>query len=94
MDEPFGALDTITRESMQDDLLALWRRTGKTFLFVTHDIDEATYLADQVIVLGGAPAMSQDGGLRKGRAAMFNLTRDMRGEARSVERAFGLGLCV
>ena len=59
MDKPFGALDAITLESMQDDLLALWRRTGKAFLFVTHDIDEATSLAGQVIVLGGAPAMSQ-----------------------------------
>ena len=59
MDELFGALDAITRKSLQDYLLALWRRTGKTFLFVTHDIDEATYLADQVIVLGGARPMSQ-----------------------------------
>ena len=50
MDEPFGALDAITRAALQDELLSLWRRTGKTILFVTHDIDEAIYLADRIIV--------------------------------------------
>ncbi len=59
MDEPFGALDAITRASLQDELLALWKRTGKTILFVTHDIDEAIYLADRVIVLSGSPARVQ-----------------------------------
>ncbi|MDZ5649374.1 ABC transporter ATP-binding protein [Nitrospirillum sp. BR 11828] len=56
MDEPFGALDAITRQSLQDELLDLWRRTAKTILFVTHDIDEAVYLADRVILLAGSPA--------------------------------------
>ncbi|WP_400771153.1 ABC transporter ATP-binding protein [Methylosinus sporium] len=55
MDEPFSALDTPTRQRLQDDLLVLWRETGKTILFVTHDIDEAVYLADRVIALGGKP---------------------------------------
>jgi len=55
MDEPFSALDTPTRRRLQDDLVMLWRETGKTLLFVTHDIDEAVYLADRVIALGGAP---------------------------------------
>jgi NitT/TauT family transport system ATP-binding protein len=59
MDEPFGALDAITRASLQDELLTLWRRTGKTILFVTHDIDEAIYLADRIIVLAGSPARVQ-----------------------------------
>ncbi len=59
MDEPFGALDAITRAALQDELLSLWGRTGKTILFVTHDIDEAIYLADRVIVLAGAPARAQ-----------------------------------
>ena len=59
MDEPFGALDAITRASLQDELLSLWRRTGKTILFVTHDIDEAIYLADRVIVIAGSPARVQ-----------------------------------
>ena len=59
MDEPFGALDAITRATLQDELLSLWQRTGKTILFVTHDIDEAIYLADRIIVLAGAPARVQ-----------------------------------
>jgi NitT/TauT family transport system ATP-binding protein len=56
MDEPFGALDAITRESLQDELLRIWQKTGKSILFVTHDIEEATYLGDRVLLLGGAPA--------------------------------------
>jgi len=59
MDEPFGALDAITRSTLQDELLTLWQRTGKTVLFVTHDIDEAIYLADRIIVLAGSPARVQ-----------------------------------
>lgn len=56
MDEPFGALDAITRQGMQDELLRIWRETGKSILFVTHDIDEAVYLADRVLLLAGTPA--------------------------------------
>ena len=56
MDEPFGALDAQTREVMQEELTRLWERTGKTILFVTHDIDEAVYLADRVVVLTARPA--------------------------------------
>jgi NitT/TauT family transport system ATP-binding protein len=55
MDEPFSALDAPTRQRLQDDLLELWRETGKTILFVTHDIVEAVYLADRVVALGGKP---------------------------------------
>jgi NitT/TauT family transport system ATP-binding protein len=55
MDEPFSALDAITREGLQDELTRIRQATGKTVLFVTHDIDEATYLADRIIVLSGAP---------------------------------------
>jgi NitT/TauT family transport system ATP-binding protein len=55
MDEPFSALDAISREGLQDELTRIWQVTGKTVLFVTHDIDEATYLADRVVVLAGAP---------------------------------------
>jgi len=55
MDEPFSALDAITRETLQDELVRIWRETGKTIIFVTHDIDEAVYLADRVVVLAGSP---------------------------------------
>jgi NitT/TauT family transport system ATP-binding protein len=66
MDEPFGALDAITRAGLQDELLRLWQETHKTVLFVTHDIDEALFLADRVIVLAGSPA-SVRGEFRVGR---------------------------
>ena len=56
MDEPFSALDSFTREGLQDALLHIRAATGRTVLFVTHDIDEAVYLADRVIVLTGKPA--------------------------------------
>ena len=56
LDEPFGALDVITRNEMQDWLLKLRSELGRTTLLVTHDIDEALYLADRIVVLGGHPA--------------------------------------
>ncbi|MCP1230539.1 ABC transporter ATP-binding protein [Acetobacter indonesiensis] len=56
MDEPFGALDPITRSSLQDELLKIWQQTHKTVLFVTHDIEEALKLATRIVVLAGAPA--------------------------------------
>ncbi len=61
MDEPFSALDTITRQTLQDELLRIWRETGTSILLVTHDLDEAVYLADRIILLDGKPArVAQD----------------------------------
>ncbi|HZT51978.1 MAG TPA: ATP-binding cassette domain-containing protein, partial [Stellaceae bacterium] len=55
MDEPFGALDSQTRELLQEELQAIWRRDRKTVLFVTHDIDEAVFLGTRVIVFTVRP---------------------------------------
>lgn len=56
MDEPFGALDAQTRSRLQELLTKIWRELGTTVVFVTHDIDEALYLGDRIVVLGGRPS--------------------------------------
>ncbi len=60
MDEPFGALDALTRCKMQSYLLQIWKRVNVTILFITHDLDEAVYLSDRILVLGVNP-----GGVRE-----------------------------
>jgi NitT/TauT family transport system ATP-binding protein len=55
MDEPFAALDAMTKASMQDELLRVRERTGTSFVFITHDIEEAVYLGDRIAVLKGSP---------------------------------------
>lgn len=55
MDEPFGALDALTRRNLQDELLKIWESLGKTILFVTHSIEESIYLADRIVVMTYRP---------------------------------------
>jgi NitT/TauT family transport system ATP-binding protein len=60
MDEPLGALDALTRRTMQGELIRIWQETGKTILFVTHDIEEAIVMADRVIIMSARPAFVQE----------------------------------
>jgi NitT/TauT family transport system ATP-binding protein len=60
LDEPFGALDSVTRFLMRGELLRIWQTERRTIIFVTHDIDEAVQLADRVVVLSSRPAKIQD----------------------------------
>jgi NitT/TauT family transport system ATP-binding protein len=60
MDEPFSALDHTTRTRLRQQIVDLWAQTGKTVLFVTHDIDEALFLADRIVVLSNKPTRVED----------------------------------
>ncbi|WP_433684959.1 ABC transporter ATP-binding protein [Nocardia sp. CA-119907] len=79
MDEPFAALDAQTRESLQDELLRIWRATGKTILFITHGIDEAVYLGQRVAVLTSRPG-------RVKAVINIEIDRDSGADVRSSER--------
>ena len=72
LDEPFGALDVISRGDMQDWLVSMKRHLGRTCLLVTHDIDEAIFLSDRILVMGGRPAAIRS----EYRVAESNRTRE------------------
>ncbi|OGA12805.1 MAG: ABC transporter [Betaproteobacteria bacterium RIFCSPLOWO2_02_FULL_63_19] len=73
MDEPFAALDAITRHALQEELLRIWQKTRKTVIFVTHDIEEAVYLSDRVVLLRDRPArITQDRNITAKRGSRRN----------------------
>ena len=82
MDEPFGALDVKTRLQMQDLLLKIWNKLHPTIVFVTHDISEAVYLADDIYILKSAPSKFVE---HIHVDLPFNRSREMKREARFVE---------
>jgi NitT/TauT family transport system ATP-binding protein len=103
MDEPFGALDSQTRELLQEELQSIWRRTRKTALFVTHDIDESIYLGTRLIVFTARPGrikadiripeIDRTGEFRKSkdyldlRVQVWDLLREEVLKARALEEA-------
>ncbi|MET0676110.1 MAG: ATP-binding cassette domain-containing protein, partial [Bradyrhizobium sp.] len=55
MDEPFAALDALTRDRLQEELLSIWSRSRKTFVLITHNVEEAVFLSDRIVVMGARP---------------------------------------
>ncbi|MEO6578989.1 MAG: ABC transporter ATP-binding protein [Candidatus Limnocylindria bacterium] len=83
MDEPFGALDEMTRERMNDELLRIWERTGTTVVFVTHSIPEAVFLSSRVVVMSARPG-------RITHSIDIDLPRPRNEATRETERYFTL----
>ena len=95
MDEPFAALDEITRQRLNDDLLALWRATGVTVLFVTHSVFESVYLSTRVAVMASRPgrvAANIAIGLPHPRAAALRLEPAYAGCCRAVSDALAAAM--
>ena len=83
MDEPFGALDEMTRERLNDAVLRIWDRTGTTIVFVTHSIPEAVYLSSRIVVMSARPGRIVGG-------VDVDLRRPRSEETRESEQFFGL----
>jgi NitT/TauT family transport system ATP-binding protein len=85
MDEPFGALDALTRRTLQDELLRIWRESGKTILFVTHSIEESLYLANRIVVMTYRP-----GTIKRNQVVHMAYPRDTAGvEFNELKRELG-----
>jgi NitT/TauT family transport system ATP-binding protein len=85
MDEPFGALDALTRRTLQDELLRIWRESGKTILFVTHSIEESLYLANRIVVMTYRP-----GTIKRNQVVTMAYPRDPAGvEFNELKRELG-----
>jgi NitT/TauT family transport system ATP-binding protein len=93
MDEPFGALDAMTRESLQGEIQRIWEETRKTILFVTHSIDEAVLLSDRVIVLSPRPGRVINEvriDLARPRTAQSRSSQQFQSYALDLRRSLGL----
>ena len=91
MDEPFGALDALTREQMIMDLQAMWRAVGNTVLFITHSIDEAVFLADRVLVMSPRPGridLDLDVALERPRRWAVHMTPQFQGYVGRIRAIF------
>jgi NitT/TauT family transport system ATP-binding protein len=93
MDEPFGALDALTRESMQTELLRIWEETSKLILFVTHSIDEAVLLSDRVLLMSPRPGridLVLDIALPRPRTPAIRASAQFQEYALSLRRGLGI----